>query len=70
MSTKNKGYNQPTASAKAGISERSGRRIEKGEITPGDKPVRHWRTRTDPFKNVWENEVVPMLEQNFKLQPL
>jgi hypothetical protein len=70
MSTKNKGYNQQTASAKAGISERSGRQIEIGEITPGGKPIRHWRTRTDPFKNVWENEVVPMLEQNFKLQPL
>ncbi len=70
MSTKNNGYNQQTASAKAGISERSGRRIEIREITPGGKPIRHWRTRTDPFKNVWENEVVPMLEQNFKLQPL
>lgn len=70
MNTKNKGYNQQTASAKAGISERSGRRIEKGEITPGDKPIRHWRTRKDPFKNVWKNEVVPMLEENFKLQPL
>ena len=70
MSTKNKGHIQQTAAAKAGISERSGRRIEKGESTPGVKAVRHWRTRKDPFKNIWENEVVPMLEQNSELQPL
>lgn len=70
MSTKNKGHIQQTAAAKAGISERSGRRIEKGEVTAGGKAVRHWRTRKDPFKNIWENEVVPMLEQNFELQPL
>jgi hypothetical protein len=70
MSTKNKGHIQQTAAAKAGISERSGRRIEKGEVTPGGKAVRHWRTRKDPFKNIWENEIVPMLEQNFELQPL
>jgi hypothetical protein len=70
MSAKNRGHNQQTASAKAGISERSGRRIEKGEILRDGKAIRHWRTRKDPFKNVWENEVVPMLEENFKLQPL
>jgi DNA-binding XRE family transcriptional regulator len=70
MSTKNKRHIQQTAAAKAGISERSGRRIEKGESTPGVKAVRHWRTRKDPFKNIWENEVVPMLEQNSELQPL
>lgn len=70
MSTKSKGHNQQVASAKAGISERSGRRIEKGEISQDGKTIRHWRTRKDPFKNVWESEIVPMLEQNFKLQPL
>jgi len=52
---------QEAASAKAGISIRSGRRIEKGEITrPGE---RHWRTRKDPFKAVWESELVPILER-------
>ncbi|MCP3965206.1 MAG: IS21 family transposase [Lentisphaerae bacterium] len=70
MSAKNQGYIQPTAAAKAGISERSGRRIEKGEIITGGKPKRTWRTRKDPFGDVWENEIVPMLEQNPKLQPL
>ncbi|MCP4551055.1 MAG: IS21 family transposase, partial [Bacteroidetes bacterium] len=53
MSTKNKRHIQQIASAKPGISERSGRRIEKGEIPRDDKAIRHWRTRKDPFKNVW-----------------
>lgn len=70
MSAKNEGHIQKTAAAKAGISERSGRRIEKGEITQGGNAIRHWRTRKDHFEGIWENDVVPMLEQNFKLQPL
>jgi len=70
MATRNKGDIQLTAAAKAGISERSGRRIEKGKISQGDKPIRNWRTREDHFKGIWENEVVPMLEQNTGLQPL
>jgi len=48
------GSTQETSAAKAGISVRSGRRVEKGENTkPGE---RHWRTRKDPFKAVWESE--------------
>lgn len=70
MTTRNKGNLQITAAAKAGISERSGRRIEKGDISQGDKSIRHWRTREDHFKGVWENEIVPMLEQKVELQPL
>ncbi len=70
MATRNKGHIQLTAAAKAGISERSGRRIEKEEISQGEKSIRHWRTRKDYFKGIWENEVVPMLEQNTGLQPL
>lgn len=70
MSAKNQGHIQLTAAAKAGISERSGRRIEKGEIATGGKAKRTWRTRKDPFASVWEKEIVPMLAQNPDLQPL
>lgn len=70
MSAKNEGHIQLTAAAKAGISERSGRRIEKEEITPGVKTKRPWRTRKDSFAGVWESEIVAVLEQNFELQPL
>ena len=61
MKHRQSGCTQETASTKVGISIRSGRRIEKGEITT---PVnRHWRTRKDPFESVWESELVPILER-------
>lgn len=69
MSLRTQGKEQATAAAKADISERSGRRIEKGEIVPGPKPKRHWRTRKDPFSEVWESEIVPMLSNEPDLQP-
>ena len=69
MSLRNQGKEQITAATKSGISERSGRRIEKGEIVPGLKPQRHWRTRKDPFSGIWESEIVPMLSKEPDLQP-
>ena len=61
MKHRQSGCTQAAASAKTDISIRSGRRIEKGEIArPGE---RHWRTRKDPFKAVWDSELVPILEK-------
>lgn len=70
METRNKGKTQVTAAAKAGISERSGRRTEKGELQPGRKRKRHWRTRADPFADVWECEIVPLLKKKPQLTPM
>ena len=67
MKSKNEGKTQDTASAKAGISERSGRRIEKGDVKPWEKKPRDWRTRKDPFKQVWDSEIVPKLKACPKL---
>lgn len=55
---------QVTAAAKAGISERSARRIEGSDTLPSQKPGRDWRTRKDPLAAVWEGEVVPLLRQD------
>jgi transposase InsO family protein len=63
MSSRNQGQTQEQASAKAGICERSGRRIEDGQIGVLEKKARHWRTRKDPFVEVWDNEIVPLLER-------
>lgn len=52
MKHRQEGESQVLASAKAGFSERSGRRIEKGEPKP--KKVREHRTRKDPFKEIKE----------------
>ena len=53
---------QVAAAAKAGISERSARRIEHGEALPSQREERAWRTRADPLAPVWDSEVVPLLE--------
>lgn len=64
-------YNtQVTSAAKAGICERSGRDIETGKrLDPKQKP-RHWRTRSDPLGEVWDTELLPLLEQAPSLQAI
>jgi hypothetical protein len=49
MKARASGQNQIVASAKAGISESTARRLEKGKCKPGKKKARHWRTRKDPL---------------------
>jgi transposase InsO family protein len=55
-------HTQEAAAAKAGMSVSSARRIESQPSLPSQRPPRHWRTRADPLSQVWETEVVPMLE--------
>lgn len=69
MSERRAGKKQVTAAAKAGLSERTARRVEHG--TGGrSHPPRHWRTRADPFAAVWASELVPELERDNQLQAL
>jgi transposase InsO family protein len=63
MSSRKQGLTQSQASAKAGVSERSARRIEDGRISVLERKERHWRTRRDPFAEVWDGEIVPRLEK-------
>ena len=67
MTHRKRGDSQAAAAAKAGVSERTGRRVETGKHGPQDKAPRHWRTRKDPFVEVWESEVVPWLENEPRL---
>ena len=60
MNTRRK-KTQQSAAAKAGLSERSARRIERSATLPSQSPRRYWRSRPDPFAQVWETEVVPLL---------
>jgi transposase InsO family protein len=69
MSKRQLGQSQETAAACAAISERSGRRIEKGERTPVPGE-RHWRTREDPLETIWETELVPLLKKEPQLTGL
>ena len=58
---KRKHHPQEVAAAKAGISVRTARRIERDATLPSQKPRRSWRTRPDPFADVWDREIVPLL---------
>ena len=56
------GKTQKAAAASAAMSERSARNWQLGEL-PSDrkKARRRWRSRPDPFADVWESDVVPLL---------
>jgi hypothetical protein len=65
-----KNNTQELAAAKAGISERSARRIESSITLPSQHPRRYWRSRPDPFAAVWDSEVVPLLQRAPKLMAI
>lgn len=68
MKNRNKGATQEVAAARSGISVRSARRLDKGQLQPVGH--HHWRTRKDPLEQVWQTEVQPLLEQQPALTPI
>ncbi len=68
--TNRKSHTQETAAAKSGMSERTARRIEHNGKLPSQTPRRYWRSRPDPFADVWESEVVPLLRSVPKLKAI
>ena len=44
---------QVAAAARAGLSERSARRIDDSDALPSQQSARSWRTRADPLSVVW-----------------
>ena len=62
MQAREQGKSQEAAAAQAGVSVRSGRRVERGE-REAPAAERHWRTRPDPLEAVWESELVPLLRR-------
>ena len=62
---------QQTAAAKAGISERSGRRIDRDPTLPSQRTrARTYRTRDNPFEGIWEAEIVPLVRSMPSLQAI
>ena len=56
------GKTQETAAAKAGICVRSARKWQSGPLPSETKQERQWRTRSDPFEGIWEEEIEPLLQ--------
>lgn len=67
--THRKTQTQTVSAAKAGISERSARRIDSENHRPGEQK-RDWRTRKDPLTGIWESIVRPLLESSPGLTPV
>jgi hypothetical protein len=65
-----KNKSQALAAAKAGISERSARRVDSATALPSQNPRRYWRSRADPFVQVWDSQVVPLLKSAPKLMAI
>ena len=60
------------AAAAAGMCERTARRWQEGPLPSATKAPRTWRTRPDPFADIWASEVVPRLaaDEGRRLQSL
>ena len=68
MSLLKQGIAQVTAAAKAGMSERSARKYARSGRAPSQVKVAHtWRTRPDPFSEVWP-EIQVLLHQDAGLE--
>jgi hypothetical protein len=63
---------QLIAAAKAGISERTARRIERDPRLPSQKHTGRKRRRQvpDPLDGIWESEILPLLESRPGLRPI
>ncbi len=59
MNCRNEGKTQCQSSAKADISERSGRNIETGQRIDPHLKQRTWRTRKDPLGSIWSKRLCP-----------
>ena len=65
-----KHHTQELAAAKAGMSARTACRIEGKGTLSSQQPRRYWRSRPDPFAEVWESEIVPLLQSAPRLMAI
>lgn len=65
-------HTQRLAAAKAGLSERTGRRFESDPRLPSQKKLALPTTnsRSDPLAPVWESEILPLLGTTAGLRPI
>lgn len=60
----------PVAAARAGFSSATGYRLAQDPRPPSEKAVPRERRRPDPLTDVFDAEIVPMLEANPGLRPI
>ena len=54
------------AAAAAGMSERTARTWQRGTLPTQRQTTRAWRTRPDPFAEVWPTEIEPLLQLSLR----
>jgi hypothetical protein len=70
MNKRDSGAKQATAAATAGISVRTGSRIDTQTHQPQRGRPHDWLTRADPLAEVWLSELEPMLQREPRLEPM
>lgn len=55
------GMTLDAAGSAAGMTERTARKWQRGPLPSGTKEPHRWRTRPDPFEEVWTSDVEPLL---------
>ncbi len=63
-------HSVPIAAAKAGISQATGYRLQADPILPSRKKTPRNRRRPDPLGDIFETEVVPLLQSSPGLRPV
>ena len=63
-------HSPAVAGAKAGFSTSAAYRFEKDHRLPTQKKAPRERRRADPFADIWENDVLPMLKAAPGLRPI
>jgi hypothetical protein len=58
------GNTQAAAAAASSMSLRTAREWDTGPVPSGTKQPRDWRTRPDPFADVWHTDVEPLLRSD------
>ncbi|PIL18103.1 hypothetical protein P775_21505, partial [Puniceibacterium antarcticum] len=61
-------HSQRTSAARAGFSERTARRFDIDPTFPSNRNIVHGRTVADPLEGYWENDLLPLLENDSALQ--
>lgn len=61
-------HSQRTAAARAGFSERTARRIEADPRLPSQRRPERGRTVPDPLTEIWERDLMPILERDPAVQ--
>lgn len=64
-----KGYSLKKKAMKAGVSLNTARKYLKARTSPSSTKKPHtWKTRKDPFGDLWEKEIEPLLRREPKLE--